>query len=327
VVLELELTPQDLAHTRFAMSPLWEVVASVRVVKRPGNHAVHGPWQALARQRLAGVDWRLLSALVPVPGAVVPGFLAPPQPAMIADLDLELAALRAVGGDEVRGTLDRLDGPLSGRLVDLYDDPPAGLARLASEVRDYWDAALAPHWPRILSLLEGDIRHRARVLAEGGAHRLFQDLDPAVTWEGDQLHLDHRSASGRVRLAGRGLLLAPSVFIWPHIASVVVPPWQPTLRYPPRGVATLWEQRQEVTPAALARVLGRSRALLLTALDSPASTAALARATGLTPGGVSQHLTALRDAGLVSAHRSGRFVLYARTRLAEELVSRTGLGR
>ena len=34
----------DLAHLRFAVSPLWETVASLRAVADPGRHAVHLPW-------------------------------------------------------------------------------------------------------------------------------------------------------------------------------------------------------------------------------------------------------------------------------------------
>lgn len=67
-------------------------------------------------------------------------------------------------------------------------------------------------------------------------------------------------------------------------------------------------------------MLGRSRTLLLTELEAPASTTELARRTGLSAAGVSQNLTALRDAGLVSAHRAGRSVLYARTAVAETLL-------
>ncbi|MFI6675531.1 ArsR/SmtB family transcription factor [Kribbella sp. NPDC050470] len=70
----------------------------------------------------------------------------------------------------------------------------------------------------------------------------------------------------------------------------------------------------------MAGVLGRSRAELLNQLGSPRSTTELAARTGLTPGGVSQHLSALRAAGLVTSHRSGRLVLYARTALAEALL-------
>lgn len=319
-MLELTFTPQDLAYTRFSVSPLWEVVASVQVLKGPGQHPVHHRWAEQVRPRLAGLDWRLLSDLIPVPSHVLPGFLAPPQPTLVPDLDTELAAMRAVPAAQVRASLDGMPQPRPASLAVLDDDPPRGLARLAETVQAYWEAALAAYWPRILTLLEGEIFHRARLLAEGGAHRLLNDLDPAVTWDDDRLHVAHPYASGTVPLAGRGLLLAPSVFIWPRVASIVVPPWQPTLRYPPRGVGTLWESRRR-DATALARVVGRSRALLLTELESPAATAALASRTGMTPGGVSQHLVALREAGLVSAHRAGRFVLYARSRVAEALLA------
>nr|BFE79594.1 hypothetical protein GCM10020093_021950 [Planobispora longispora] len=68
-------------------------------------------------------------------------------------------------------------------------------------------------------------------------------------------------------------------------------------------------------------MLGRSRALLLAELEVPASTTQLSGRTGMSMGGVSQHLTALRDAGLVSAHRSGRYVLYARSEAGETLLT------
>ncbi|GAA1321309.1 hypothetical protein GCM10009647_054230 [Streptomyces sanglieri] len=73
----------------------------------------------------------------------------------------------------------------------------------------------------------------------------------------------------------------------------------------------------------MAGVLGRSRTLLLTELETPASTTEPARRTRLSAAGVSQCLTALRDAGLVSAHRVGRSVLYARTAAAETLLEAT----
>ncbi|WP_398858521.1 MULTISPECIES: helix-turn-helix domain-containing protein [Streptomyces] len=56
----------------------------------------------------------------------------------------------------------------------------------------------------------------------------------------------------------------------------------------------------------------------------PVSTTGLARRTGLTPGGASQHLKALRTVGLVSSHRVGRQVLYALTRAGEALVAAAG---
>lgn len=82
----------------------------------------------------------------------------------------------------------------------------------------------------------------------------------------------------------------------------------------------MWQSRPVSPAGPLSVVLGRSRALLLTELEAPASTTELAARTGLSRSAVSQYLTALRDARLVSAHRAGRWVLYARTALAEALL-------
>ncbi|MFE5325392.1 ArsR/SmtB family transcription factor [Embleya sp. NPDC056575] len=102
--------------------------------------------------------------------------------------------------------------------------------------------------------------------------------------------------------------------------------WQPTLRYPPRGIGTLWADAPTSAPDASAGVPGRSRATLVAELGAPASTTEPARRTGLTPGGVSQHLSALRAAGLVGAHRASRVVPYARTQAAEMLLAAAEAG-
>ncbi|MFD2354293.1 ArsR/SmtB family transcription factor [Nonomuraea ferruginea] len=69
-------------------------------------------------------------------------------------------------------------------------------------------------------------------------------------------------------------------------------------------------------------MLGRTRTRLLAELDQPASTRELAARLDLSEPGANQHLTALRRAGLASAHRTGRYVLYARTAVAETLLAR-----
>ena len=61
--------------------------------------------------------------------------------------------------------------------------------------------------------------------------------------------------------------------------------------------------------------------MLLAELTGPASTTELAHRTGMSVGGVSPQLTALRGAGLITAHRTGRYVLYARTTVAEALLA------
>lgn len=305
-MLALSFTAADVALTRFAFSPLWEVVASVLVLRhRP---ELHLPWVAQASARLRGLDWRPLDDLVP--DRVIPGFLCPPPTTSFPDLPLELATLRATPAEQVENEL--------ARIPEITARPTAG--DVADVVAEYWDRALAPFWPRIRTLLAADVHYRAHRMTTGGARALFTDLNPQVRWADDTLYVAHRTVRASRGLRGKGLLLVPSVFAWPRVYSITVPGWQPTLRYPPRGVGDLWTEDRPPVSAALTAVLGATRARLLAELAHPASTTDLAARLAMSPGGVNQHLKALRAAGLLSAHRTGHSVLYARTTTAEALL-------
>ncbi|WFE51241.1 DUF5937 family protein [Micromonospora sp. WMMD1155] len=341
-MLTIGFSAYDLAVMRFAFSPMQEIVASVRVLKDPAAHALHVPWvkQVAPRVAAAAGAFDLLFALVPVPSWYIPDFVTPPPTTPVPDLQTELADLRRIEPQRVRTDLDRLatlrdparQSATSGwnetkartddaELHAMWTDPSAGLDRLARQMNDYWSLAVSEYWPRLRSLLEADVVHRARRLADGGPTSLFADLAPSVSWQDDQLTIAHPRFVGHRQLDGEGLLLVPSAFVWPTVFSSTMPPWQPTLTYPARGVATLWEQRTTAAAPALERVIGRSRTRLLLELDAPASTTELAYRTGLTPGAVSQHLGLLRSAGLVGASRSGRLVLYFRTDASDMLLT------
>ncbi|MEV4558547.1 DUF5937 family protein [Kitasatospora sp. NPDC049285] len=319
-MLTWEFSAQDLARTRFARSPLCEVTTSVEVLKDPGRHAIHLPWVRQARRRLAGVEWESLSALVRLPTVYVPDFLTPVPAGSSPGIEEELTALVALPAAAVRRDLARMGGELPPPAEELMRDPEVGLVRLAGEIRAYWAAAIAPHWARMERLAEGEVLRRARQLSAGGPAALFADLHPQVAWEHDTLRIGHPRVDAHRRLDGaRGLVLVPTVFAWPGVFSQQNPPWQPGLVYPPRGVAALWETAGSPVPDGLARVLGATRARLLAELDAPATTTELAARTGVSAPTVSHHLTALHAAGLTARHRTGRQVLYLRTRAAELL--------
>ncbi|MFI6447007.1 ArsR/SmtB family transcription factor [Kitasatospora sp. NPDC050543] len=322
VVLTLDFSAQDVAATRFARSRLLEVVTSVQVLKDPGSRAVHLPWVRQARERLAagGVRYELLSQLVPMPAWHLPDFLTPVPAATADGMAAELAALAATAPRSVVADLEPLARPLPPLVERLRADPVAGLARLTAEVGAYWEAAVEPFWARIERLAEGEILYRARKMAVGGPAALFEGLHPKVSWSEGRMTLAQRRYDSAQRLVGgRGLVLVPSVFVWPGAVLQTDGVAQPGLVYAPRGVATLWEGGA-VVPRALAGVLGRGRALLLAELESPASTTELALRTGLSAPNVSHHLSALHAAGLLVRHRSGRTVLYVRTALAQALL-------
>ncbi|GAA2263741.1 DUF5937 family protein [Glycomyces scopariae] len=317
-MIELHLSVADLASTRFALSPLWEVTASVRVLRAPDEHALHRRWVGAVRDRLRRIDLRLLRDLVPASGGL-PAFLAPPPSTSTPDIATELAAMRSLGHERIRSGLDML--ATTPAIERFREDPDAGLARLAAVVEAYWEAALAPWWPRIRTLCEHDLRYRAALLAEGGARRLFADLSPHLAWDGaGTLRIDTPGWTIDQALGGRGLLLVPTVFGGDRVHSVVAEPWQPTIRYRPRGLGMLWRAETPQATAGLAGVLGATRASLLAALGEPADTGDLADRCGISPGGASQQLQLLLKAGLVTRHRAGRRVLYARTVTAEALL-------
>jgi DNA-binding transcriptional ArsR family regulator len=101
---------------------------------------------------------------------------------------------------------------------------------------------------------------------------------------------------------------------------MIDPPWQPAVVYAPRGIATLWEPAEQA-PDALADLLGRRRAGILSGLARPATTHELAVRLAASPAGVSEHLAVLRRAGLVAGRREGRAVRYARTPAGDALVA------
>ncbi|MBP2477807.1 hypothetical protein JOF53_006679 [Crossiella equi] len=323
--LALSFSVDDLARTRFAFSPLWETVVSIRVLKTPGEHALHLPWLRETRARLAasGLDLAPLADLVPGPRQGFPDFLTPPPSTPLPDFAAELAELARTPAALVRHDLEFFaDKYPRGSFAEQLHADPSRLHRLVEVVRAYWELAVEPYWPRLTALLEGEVHFRAKRLTEGGHDLLFRDLHPHVSWSDGVLRVDRRCCLHSRHVGGDGLLLVPSVFTWPDALTMVEDGWQPTLFYPPRGIATLWDHREErCPPEALAGVLGRSRATLLLALGDPLSTTELARRTGLTAGGVSQHLGALAAAGLVHGHRQGRQVRYARTRVGELLVT------
>ncbi|MEU3483476.1 hypothetical protein ACI2LO_04010 [Streptomyces sp. NPDC033754] len=74
----------------------------------------------------------------------------------------------------------------------MHADPQARPAKLTEEIEAYWELALAPYWARIRAVLEADVFHRARMVAEHGVARLLNDLHSSVSWDGKALLMSGR---------------------------------------------------------------------------------------------------------------------------------------
>jgi DNA-binding transcriptional ArsR family regulator len=325
-MISYELTVEDLADTRFAVSPLWETSMSLWALRDPGRYALHLPWLRGVIRQLDPADTRLLLSLVG-PDFALPDFITPSPGAFAPTFEQELATVRDTPLDIVRRDLKATYAPQP--VADALgaanepDDQPvrALLETICDLLARHWEVALAPSWPQMRLVLEGDMTYRARQLAKGGARLLFADMHPNLRWREGVLYIE-MIGHHHIPASGRGLLLIPSIFAYKPVPPLV-PEEPPRLAYPSRGVATLWAPAPDGDATALASLLGPARARLLHLLAEPLPTVDIARRLKVTPSAVSQHLKVLHATGLVSRARAGRYVLYRRSELGDRLAGDT----
>ncbi|MEV6612227.1 DUF5937 family protein [Kutzneria sp. NPDC051319] len=315
----------DAGRCRFAVSPLQETMSALLVLSAPSRHCWYLPWLRDIQSAIATTDLGLLKAAVPSNGHG-PDFLWPSPTGPLATIEEDLAQVQATSPDAVAAELSEHVGRLDPVTVSadlrraLTGDPTEVRDALVAQQRLAWQTLVEPLWDRIRGLLDADITTRARHLADGGLEMLFTHLHRRARWENGALHLTG-FRRGTVDLRGRGLILVPTAFGWPNLGigptngTSAAPP---ALVYPMLGAAQLWEPA--VPSPAVERLLGAGRAHILIETSIPSTTTSLARRVGLATGTVSQHLAVLRDAGLVTAQRRGREVLYRQTPLAVALL-------
>ncbi|HEY1820047.1 MAG TPA: DUF5937 family protein [Trebonia sp.] len=327
----ITLGVDDLAATRFAVSPLAETVLALQLLRTGDADPVNLPWLRWARHHLSGrsLSLPLLWPLLLDGRRSRPEFLTPAPAGRAPSFTGELERMLATAPGQVRASLERVFGhPDSAwwpdSAVEVAARPGPTLELIAEELTSAHARLIAPHWDRMRAVFDADIAYRGAILAHGGAAALFGRLHAGVRWApGEVTVTRNRLGPPEYRVTpgpAGGLVLVPSVLIWPDTTVKGYSSSQTTLRYPARGTAAVWERgtaavwEQGLTPnassPALRDLLGAPRARLLDALRCPASTTALARSLNVSPSAVSQHLAVLHRCGLVDRTRSGREVLY-----------------
>jgi DNA-binding transcriptional ArsR family regulator len=324
VSLVLVFGRDDPARVRFVVSPLWETMAALRVLLEPHRRRYHLPWLDSVRPDVDRLDLWPLLVLSPLSGWT-PDFLSPAPAGPGTDIADQLAQVRTTAPEQVAWEVERSLTQRSGKPAPeaawrLLDDPVATRGLLADLLEQCWQLLITPHWPRLRDLLQADVLYRTQTLGDYGLEQVLDNLDPQAHWTGQSMVID-APETVRHRLAGAGLLLMPSAFVWPRLIVLTDPPARPTLAYPARGIAELWQPMLTHHSEALARLLGQTRAALLESLAEPASTHTLARRHGLAPSTVSEHLTALHGARLITRRRHRHAVLYQQAPLGAELAN------
>ena len=263
---------------------MWELVHSLVALRDPSHAALHVPWLRSLSGRLDGLALEQAVALTP-PRGFAPDFLTPPP---AGPLGQHRGRPRRAAQHPHRAD-PRGHGPVRLPARAGRRDRRAWLAhprrevrRLADLLEAYWARAVEPVWPRVLAFLDADIAYRSRRLAASGPAALFGDLCDGVAWTQQHLDVQVPAHEATIELGGRGLLLMPSAFSATRPVVIDRAPWQPTVIYPARGIATLWEDAAPA-PDGLARLLGATRAAVLTDLAAPRSTTEVAERLSLSP--------------------------------------------
>ncbi|HEV2639179.1 MAG TPA: DUF5937 family protein [Actinocrinis sp.] len=340
-MLRFDVTTEDLLRSRFALSPAFELCSLLQLLEgRKSADHLHSAWAARlmpAFQRLRR-ETDLDAALALHTDKFGADFVAMPPTGLGQTWQDDLAVTRATPLSEARRQIAEclaarpVADPQVLRVLGAEDV----LDRIAVALDQAWHELLAPDWPRLRAICEREVTHRSGLLGQSGWTAALDDLHPAVAWRAGGIEVRGMHAESSVGLDGEGLLLIPSVFIWPNVAAYSSHPWPKALIYPARGVAALWEDQRAVqervgavissaaSPNPLDDLIGRSRARILVAVGSPASTSQLAFSLGLATGAVGDHLAVLRRSGLVSRARAGRSVLYQRTTLGDAVLRGDG---
>lgn len=239
VVYRIHFTAEDLSRTRVAESPrpMLELTNAVRVLQDRNQPVRYDVWRRRSIAQLPP-EARLALDLIPLRGWT-PDFLARVRPGSPQDL---LEQIRSTSPKEIRQTLADLaeHQPLPSWTRRLGDDPLV-LQQLADSMHVLHTTVMAPYWPHVVTSLAADRAVRMRELLHGGVERLLTGLyPPRIRWRAPTLEVAMASGmQGDLWLAGRGLLLAPSLF---GSQSPVIDPDaepQPFLTYPANFGAVL----------------------------------------------------------------------------------------
>ncbi|MGH8920911.1 MAG: ArsR family transcriptional regulator, partial [Actinomycetes bacterium] len=294
----IHLTAQDMSRVRLlpTLGPMSEALSSLKVLRHERTSLVFGGWRRHVYDAM-GYELRGLSSLMPAAGPALDLLsVAGPGRGMAESVDAVLSADRAT----VRMELDYYASRhprVPDDLRDIVTDVGAR-ANLLDRLTNYHQVAVEPMWSTITAHLDADIAARARTILSGGVEALLTTLHPRVRWEAPTLQLLDCS-DGDFHLDGRGLILAPSFFRRQPATTYDIA-GNCVLSYPAGievdGSGAFWGIGSP--DRSLANLLGRTRALLLTAIgDGITGTGELALRAGTSAAAVSQHTKVLREAG------------------------------
>lgn len=321
-MLRIEFTAEDLAKTRIlpTLGPFAETVlgvGSVRMARYPT-----APWLAALR----GTSVHELSDLArffsPTPWIQLDLFSRVGAASEFGEAaERVLAMPDHVFRDEVEVACCR---HTSSWLRGIERAELAPRRRMVSVLERLHADTVAPHWSAISTALEMEKARLSRILADQGVEGLLSSLHPSIRWKSPVLELPSAGRWSREPLLGRlegdGLVVVPSVFCAAGPVPYFPHDGRPAVLIYPIASDELWTST--ASSAALATLLGRTRAAMLEALAAGGTTTELAERVGVSLASASQHATALREAGLAVSVRDRNKMQHGLTPLGQAVLER-----
>ncbi|MEU8326192.1 hypothetical protein AB0C33_48185 [Nonomuraea sp. NPDC048881] len=327
--MRLNFQVGDLAATRFVVSPLTHAIFAAFSVHHPDLTEKGSIWRDIAttvpRRTLPLLDILNRGASrVTLHEGLVTSEVAPPiETAALSDELDALAALDTPPEErEFGGDLWRFSG-VPGR-PDLDMDPARFRRALADSMYVLFHRFLAPEWPGMRRRLETRLAAYQETVARIGLGSALSTLSPRLSWDGSGMVV----AGGppiTVDLGGRGLLLHPISGASPRYLGIA------TTRDRRSSVLTvpMPDGGRQVLPSpafdTLAALVGRARARVMRAVGGHGCrTDELAGRLRVSASTASEHVTVLRNAGLIATRRNGQAVHHHLTSLGARLLEANG---
>jgi DNA-binding transcriptional ArsR family regulator len=326
-MIRIHFTAADLGRVTFPdePQPLWEAALAARALRcrALGDRvAVELAMPPVARRWRREAGRRIRPSMRPLfkliaPAGQFPDFLTPPVPA--PGLEPAVETLMNTPASVVRDEL----GPWLPPEVDTFMQGllagRAGSRRaLGIAVRDFHVEVLAPSSTELERRYGADLALRSRLMLHSGVVGMLSALHPDIEWSTPVLTTYGITAGPTldIHLDGRGLQLYPSS-LTAECLVLDAPDRRPVLVYPCADLPS----DDLVDVDALADLLGRTRASVLRALTHSATTTQLSRRTGISLPSTSDHTRVLRNAGLITTHRTNGTALHSLTPTAHNLLT------
>ncbi|MEV2223638.1 winged helix-turn-helix domain-containing protein [Nocardia vinacea] len=325
----IHCTPEDLTRIRIGapLGAMGETMLATRVVQRTDAPLYDG-WRGQVRRAMPD-NFGVLADIFPGVHHFV-DLITPTRGARSMSAGIE--ALHLASRDELRREVEHAgrrraltDHPLPAWTRNLSARDSAARHDVALAVEAFHAVAFTGRWAHVQSYLEVAAERMARTIATEGVERFFTGLAPFARWRAPALEVLTPIECHDEHLDGRGLIIIPSLFIWPGpklLKSTIDKDAPMTLVVPVlrdiADFATAWGPR--AANEALTALLGRTRAAALQEIAEGCTTTELARRLGISPATASEHASILREAGLIESRRHRNSMRHQATTLGIALL-------